>query len=111
METAKGPLTAWHSHVSHCDWTNWAEVRSEYATADLVGSGVVFNIGGNKYRLVTRILYVCHKVFVLKVMTHAEYDKQKWVDECGCYAPPPKTRKRDKAAKPTKMKTESRRKD
>lgn len=49
----------------------------------------MFNIGGNKYRLVTRILYPSQKVFVLKVMTHEEYDEDKWKEECGCYEPPP----------------------
>ena len=49
----------------------------------------MFNIGGHKYRSVTRILYSSQKVFVLKVMTHAEYDKDKWKDECGCFAAPP----------------------
>ncbi|MBI3408666.1 MAG: type II toxin-antitoxin system HigB family toxin [Planctomycetes bacterium] len=49
-----------------------------------------FNIGGNKYRLITRPLYASQKVFVLKVMTHVEYDKNKWQEECGCFAPPPR---------------------
>jgi mRNA interferase HigB len=54
-----------------------------------VGRCVVFNIGGNKFRLVTRILYTSQKVFVLRVMTHKEYDDNKWKEECGCYEPPP----------------------
>jgi mRNA interferase HigB len=57
----------------------------------------VFNIGGNKYRLVTRILYSSQKVFVLKVMTHKEYDADKWKEDCGCFEPTPKaTTKRAK---------------
>ena len=40
----------------------------------------------------TRILYPSQKVFVLKVMPHEEYDRDKWKDECGCFQPPP-TRK------------------
>jgi mRNA interferase HigB len=58
--------------------------------ASLVGNCVVFNIGGNKYRLVTRVFYRSHKVYILKIMTHAEYDENKWKDECGCFAAPPK---------------------
>jgi hypothetical protein len=50
---------------------------------------IVFNIRGNNYRLVTRVVYVSQKVFVLKVMTHDEYDQDKWKEECGCFAPPP----------------------
>jgi hypothetical protein len=41
---------------------------------------------------VTRVLYPSQKVFILKVMTHAEYDEDKWKEECGCFQPPPETR-------------------
>jgi mRNA interferase HigB len=54
----------------------------------------VFNIGGNKYRLVARVLYPSQKVFILKVMTHPEYDKNKWKEECGCYEPAPERKKK-----------------
>ena len=96
---AEGPLRAWHTHVSHrsVSWHSWGDVRSEFGSASLVGNCVVFNIGGNKYRLVTRILYSSQKVFVLKVMTHAEYDEDDWKIECGCFKPPPvKPEKRTK---------------
>ncbi len=39
------------------EWQSWGNVKAEFGTASLVGNCVVFNIGGNKYRLVTRILY------------------------------------------------------
>jgi mRNA interferase HigB len=65
------------------------ESAAGFGTASLVGNCVVFNIGGNKYRLVTRVLYASHKVGILKVMTHAEYDDEKWKVDCGCFAPPP----------------------
>src|SRR5438552_9948066 len=93
---AEGPLRAWYTHVSSKSvaWQSWANVKTAFATASIVGNCTVFNIGGNKYRLVARILYRSQKVFVLKVMTHAEYDEDKWKEECGCFTPPPKTRKR-----------------
>lgn len=95
-----GPLLAWHTHVSDksAAWRNWSDVKSVFGNADLVGKCVVFNIGGNKYRLITRILYASQKVFVLKVMTHREYDQEKWKEDCGCFAPPPKTPKKKTAA-------------
>lgn len=95
---AEGPLRAWHSHVSSKSvaWESWADVRADFAAASSVGSCAIFNIGGNKYRLVTRILYVSQKVFVLKIMTHAEYDENKWLDECGCFDPPPSKGKNPK---------------
>jgi mRNA interferase HigB len=72
-----------------CFQQSWADVKADIASASMVGNCVVFNIGGNKYRLATRILYPSQKVFVLKAMTHEEYDEDKWKEECGCYEPPP----------------------
>ena len=94
-EAAEGPLRAWHTQVSSktVSWQSWGDVKADFATASLVGNCVVFNIGGNKFRLVTRILYPSQKVFILKVMTHTEYDKDKWKEECGCFEPPPKPKK------------------
>jgi mRNA interferase HigB len=89
---AEGPLRAWHSHVSSktvC-WRSWADVNAQFGNASSVGNCVVFNIGGNKYRLVVRVLYISQKVFVLRVMTHKEYDDGKWRADCGCFVPPPK---------------------
>src|SRR4051812_5498870 len=89
---AEGPLRAWYTHVRNkrVMWHSWADVKTSFATASIVGNCVVFNIGGNKFRLVTRILFGSQKVFVLKVLTHAEYDQNKWQGECGCFSPPPK---------------------
>ncbi len=100
---AEGPLRAWHTHVNSktVSWLNWGDVRKDFGTASLVGNCVVFNIGGNKYRLVTRILYPSQKVFILKIMTHREYDENKWQEECGCFEPPPSKpeKKKPSAAK------------
>jgi mRNA interferase HigB len=88
---SEGPLRAWYTHVNSktvC-WRSWADVKAVFGNASLVGNCAVFNIGGNKYRLVVRILYSSQKVFVLKVMTHREYDQDPWKTECGCFAPPP----------------------
>ena len=92
---AEGPLRAWHSHVSSktvC-WHSWADVKAQFGNASSVGNCVVFNVGGNKYRLVVRIIYVSQKVFILRVMTHKEYDGGKWRVDCGCFASPPRREK------------------
>jgi mRNA interferase HigB len=91
-EQAEGPLRAWYTHVSSksVSWLSWADVKTDFATASIVGNCVVFNIGGNKFRLVTRVMYRSQKVFILKVLSHAEYDENKWKEECGCFNPPPK---------------------
>lgn len=90
-EDAEGPLRAWYTHVNSkaVAWQSWGGVKAAFARASIVGDCVIFNVGGNKYRLVTRIRYLSQKVFVLKGMTHTEYDLDKWKDECGCFELPP----------------------
>ena len=94
-DAAEGPLRAWYTHVNSktVAWHAWGDVKADFGTASSVGNCVVFNIGGNKSRLVTRPLYASQKVFILKVMTHAEYDEENWKEECGCFAPPPRRKK------------------
>ena len=96
QKDAEGPLRAWYTHVNSktVSWQSWGEVKASFASASLVGDCVVFNIGGNKYRLITRIRYTIQKVFVLKVMTHSEYDEDKWKGEFGCFQPPPQQTKK-----------------
>jgi len=72
---AKGPLDAWFAEASQAEWGSFADVRATYGSADVVGGNrVIFNIGGNKYRLVVKIAYNCGTVFVRFVGTHEEYD-------------------------------------
>jgi len=103
---SEGPLRAWYTHVNSktIDWHSWADVRASFASASLVGNCVVFNIGGNKYRLLTRILYVSQKVFILRMMTHAQYDNEPWQEDCGCFQPPPKPSKPRHTIPPIKRK-------
>ena len=109
---SEGPLRAWHTHVSDKSvaWQNWSDVRASFGNADLVGNCVVFNIGGNKYRLITRVLFPSQKVFILRVMTHKEYDNDKWKEDCGCFAPPLKRPRKKALKKATTKKISTRRK-
>ena len=75
---AEIPLRAWHQHVRSLEWRDFAAVRATYRSADVVGKSVVFNIGGNKFRLIAEINYSRGKVFVRHVLTHEEYDRGKW---------------------------------
>jgi len=75
---AEGSLTVWYKVTKKANWQNLAELKSTYPSADLVGRYVVFNIGGNKYRLIVGINYRNQTVFVKAVMTHEEYDLGKW---------------------------------
>ena len=73
---AKPGLDAWFHETEGADWANPAQVKEQYATASILKNGrVVFNIGGNKYRLVVRINYAYRVVYVRFAGTHSEYDQ------------------------------------
>lgn len=73
---AKPGLDAWFHEAEGADWANPAHVKAQYATASILKNGrVVFNIGGNKYRLVVRINYSYRVVYVRFAGTHSEYDQ------------------------------------
>ena len=78
---AEAPLRAWATTVNRAKWQSLADVRQDFPHADLVGRLIVFNIGGNKFRLVVRIEFWLQKVFVRHVMTHAAYDKNRWKND------------------------------
>ena len=78
---AERPLRTWFKVVSHAVWANFGEVRALYPQADQVGKFTVFNIGGNKYRLIAVIHHNRGKVFVRHVLAHKEYDKGKWKED------------------------------
>ena len=77
-----GPLRAWRQNVKHAGWQNFAELRAVYPSADQVGRCVVFNIGGNRFRLVDAGHFNRGIVYVRHVLTHAEYDRDKWKEGC-----------------------------
>lgn len=75
---ARGPLEAWFRIVQNADWKNTAAVRDQFKDADFVGEKVVFNILGNRYRLIAFIAYRVRTVYIKAVLTHKEYDKGAW---------------------------------
>jgi mRNA interferase HigB len=82
---AAEPLQKWYRLLRAAEWENLQDVRRVYAHADIVtvGSGktvTVFNICGNKYRLIAAIHYNRQRVYVLRLLTHAEYSKDFWKD-------------------------------
>lgn len=69
-------LDAWYIEAKKATWKTPAEVQARYATASILKGGrVVFNIGGNKHRLVVHINYEYGKIFVRFIGSHKEYDK------------------------------------
>ena len=72
------PLDRWYRIVKHTDFESFADLRKTFPHADQVGRLTVFNIGGNKYRLITYIVYDRKRIYIRDVLTHPEYDKGKW---------------------------------
>lgn len=76
--TSKSPLANWRQVVDAVQWTNPEDMRITFRTANKVGPQTVFNIGGNKYRLIALVNYRLQTVLVQHILTHAEYDKEHW---------------------------------
>ncbi len=75
---ARKSLDAWLQEAIEAKWTQWADIKARYPSADwLSGNRVVFNIKGNDYRLLVLVTFSCGVVKVERVGTHADYDKWK----------------------------------
>ena len=75
-QDAKGPLEVWYYEAQHAQWALPADVKAKYGSASILKDNrIVFNIAGNKYRLVVRINYDSKTVFVRFIGTHKVYDK------------------------------------
>ena len=73
---AEQPLRAWYHDARVADWRTPADVKRVYANASIVGGNrVVFNIGGNKYRLVVAVNYTFHVCYIRFLGTHQAYDR------------------------------------
>ena len=75
---AEEALNGWYRVATRARWTSLADVRKTYRTADQVGKFIVFNIGGNKDRLIAEIIFPFGRLYVRHVLTHREYDAGKW---------------------------------
>ena len=75
---AKEPLNAWYRIMRRESFQNFSEVRKTFASADYVDGFTIFDIGGNKFRLIAVIRYEWQKVYVRAILTHKEYDKDAW---------------------------------
>lgn len=80
---AAEPLARWEQFVQTATWASIQDVRRAFPHADAVAVEsekiiTIFNIGGNKYRLIVAIHYNTQRVYVLRLLTHAEYSKDLW---------------------------------
>lgn len=75
---AEVSLQAWCKVVGASAWNDFAQLRATFPNADQVGRLLVFNVAGNRFRLIARIECQWQKVFVRQVLTHDDYDRESW---------------------------------
>jgi len=74
----KSALQHWYREIKANSFENFAELRTVFPAADRVGKLTVFNVGGNKVRLIAAIHYNRQKIYIRAVLTHHEYSQGKW---------------------------------
>jgi mRNA interferase HigB len=75
---AKAPLAAWFKILQKSSFEGFNDLRNTFGTADLVDGLTVFNVGGNKYRVIAGVHYTSQVVYIKDVLTHADYDRGGW---------------------------------
>jgi mRNA interferase HigB len=78
LPDSKASLARWFKIMQQTDFVSFGDLRRTFSSADLVDDLVVFNISGNKYRLIASIHFNRGKVYVRHVLTHQEYDRENW---------------------------------
>jgi mRNA interferase HigB len=75
---ARNAMDHWYRVAKQATWSRFAEVKQSFNTADFVAPHVVFDIGGNKWRLVAEMNFTRRVLFIRRIMTHKEYMKGTW---------------------------------
>lgn len=79
---AKEPLDRWYDLTQKARWEDISELRETFPHADLIGGCICFNIAGNKYRLIVKINYKWQMVYIRFILSHAEYDRKVYQNDC-----------------------------
>lgn len=74
----RNALETWYRIVKNNNFNSFAELKNYFPSADMIGKFTVFDIGGNKARLIASIHFNRRKIYIRHVLTHKEYDKGKW---------------------------------
>ena len=75
---AKSALQVWFDTAVEAEWRSLEDVRKAFPATDMVGDLAIFNIRGNKYRLIVRMVFQYQRIYIKELLTHAEYDKEGW---------------------------------
>lgn len=71
-------LDGWYRIMRKNHFNNFAELKQVFGSVDKVGDLYVFNVGGNKLRLIANVHFNRQKIYIRHVLTHKEYDKNQW---------------------------------
>lgn len=81
-KAAETVLRDWVKIVNLADWKTSADIKKTFNRANIYKDCTIFDIGGNKYRIIAKVEYQIHIVFIRFVLTHSEYDENKWQSDC-----------------------------
>lgn len=79
---AENAIREWIKTIRPADWNNFSDVRKTFNHSDVFGNCVIFDVGGNKYRIIAKVAFQIKVVFIRFVLTHKEYDEKKWQTDC-----------------------------
>ena len=79
--SAESSLQHWYRIVRRVNFTSFMDVKKVFPSADNVGNFVVFNIGGNNYRLIAYIRYPLTRLYIRHILTHDKYDRNNWKED------------------------------
>ena len=71
-------MREWMRIVKLADWQNFSDLKNTFNHADVYKNCTIFDVGGNKYRIIAKVQYRKHIVFIRFVLTHSEYNEKKW---------------------------------
>ena len=71
-------LEEWFRKAAQCEATSFPKLRQTFRSVDYVDGFTIFDVGGNRYRIVGAVHYDKQRIYVRQVMTHAEYDQNDW---------------------------------
>ena len=75
---ARSALQVWFDTAVEAEWRSLNDARKSFPATDMIGDLAIFNIRGNKYRLIVRMVFRYKRIYVKEFLTHAEYDKGGW---------------------------------
>ena len=81
---AQNPLTSWWAVCRKNDFSSFNELKAIFCTADIVGKCIIFNICGGKYRLIVRVNFTAHRMWIKYILAHAKYERLNLKEDSKC---------------------------